>query len=170
MQTYDGMTPSVHPTAWVHGSAVLIGEVTLGEDSSVWPTCVLRGDNGAIVLGARSNLQDGSIVHATLGVSHTQVGVECTVGHRVVLHGCTIGDGCLVGMGSVLLDGAELGAQCFVGAGALITPRSKFPPGSFILGSPAKRVREVRASELEWISHSWQVYLELARKYRAQQL
>lgn len=170
MQTYDGMTPAVHATAWVHGSAVLIGEVQLGEDSSVWPTSVLRGDNGAIVLGARSNLQDGTIVHATLGLSNTRVGVECTVGHRVVLHGCSVGDGCLVGMGSVLLDGAELGAQCFVGAGALITPRMTFPPRSFILGSPAKRVREVKPAELEAIAHSWRVYVELARKYRAQQL
>lgn len=165
---YQSFEPKVHPTAYVHPAASLIGEVEIGEEASVWPSCVLRGDNGAITLGARTSFQDGSIAHATLGQSKTSVGIECTVGHRVVLHGCTVGNHCLVGIGSVLLDGVELGDWCFVGAGSLLTPGRKFPPRSFILGSPGKAVREVSAKETEWIVHSWKVYQDLCRTYRAQ--
>lgn len=133
---------------------------------SVWPTSVLRGDCGAIRIGARSNVQDGTICHATQGYSTTTVGVECTIGHRVTLHGATVGDRCLVGMGSILLDGVELGAECFVAAGSLIPPGKKFEARSFLVGSPAKRVREVSAKDLESIAHAWKTYLELMRGYR----
>ena len=164
---YQAFEPKVHPLAYVHPSAQLIGEVEIAEEASVWPTCVLRGDNGAIRIGARTSFQDGSIAHATLGQSKTTIGEECTVGHRVVLHGCTVGSHCLIGIGAIVLDGAELGDWCFLGAGALVTPNRKFPPKSFILGSPAKVVREVSAKELEWIEHSTKVYLDLCRSYRA---
>jgi carbonic anhydrase/acetyltransferase-like protein (isoleucine patch superfamily) len=165
--TYQAFTPRVHELAYVHPSAELLGDVEVGPEASVWPTAVMRGDNGRIVLGPRSNLQDGSVCHATLGVSQTTVGQECTIGHRVVLHGCTIGDSCLVGIGSTVLDGAELGDWCFVAAGSLITPNRKFPPKSFIVGSPAKAVREVSAKHMEWIVHAWRVYQDLTRTYRA---
>lgn len=165
---YQSFEPKVHPLAYVHPSAQLIGEVEVGEEASVWPTCVLRGDNGAIRIGARTSFQDGSIAHATLGQSKTTVGDECTIGHRVVLHGCTVADHCLVGIGSTLLDGVELGEWCFVAAGSLLTPNRKFPPKSFILGSPAKAVREVNAKDMEWIVHSTKVYLDLTRTYRAE--
>ncbi|MBL8953629.1 MAG: gamma carbonic anhydrase family protein [Myxococcaceae bacterium] len=164
---YQGHAPNVHELAYVHPSAQLIGEVTIAAEASVWPTCVMRGDNGAIVLGERSNFQDGSIAHATLGQSRTTVGRECTIGHRVVLHGCTVGDSCLVGIGAIVLDNAVLGDWCFVAAGSLIPPGRKFPPKSFIMGSPAKVVREATSKDLEWIAHSWRVYQELARTYRA---
>jgi carbonic anhydrase/acetyltransferase-like protein (isoleucine patch superfamily) len=164
--SYQGQSPRIHPDAWVHASAQLLGDVTVEADASVWPTSVLRGDCGAIVLGARSNLQDGSVAHATDGVSKTTVGQECTIGHRVVLHGCTVGDHCLVGMGSILLDNVELGEWSFVAAGSLLTPGKKFEPRSFIMGSPARRVREVTSKDMEWIAHSVKVYLDQMREYR----
>jgi gamma-carbonic anhydrase len=150
----------------VHPSAQLLGEVELHEDSSVWPSCVLRGDVGSITVGARSNVQDGTVAHATGGVSVTRVGLETTIGHRVVLHGCLVGDHCLVGMSSTLLDNASLGEWCFVAAGSLVPPGRIFEPRSFIMGSPAKRVREVGARDLEAIDHAWRVYLDLVKGYR----
>lgn len=146
--------------------ATLIGQVEVGEEATIWPSVVLRGDHGAIRIGARTSIQDGSVAHATDGVSVTDVGEETTVGHRVVLHGCKVGARCLVGMGSVLLDNVELGEGCFLGAGSLVTPGKVFPPRSFILGSPAKRVREVTAKELEWIDYSWKAYVDLCKRYR----
>ena len=166
IESYGGMNPQVHPLAFVHASAQLLGDVSVAEEASVWPTAVLRGDNGWIRFGARTNFQDGAVAHATLAASNTTVGEECTIGHRAILHGCTVGNHCLVGMGSILLDNCELGDWCFVGAGSLITPGKRFEAGSFILGSPAKRVREIKESEREWITHSCAVYLELARAYR----
>lgn len=166
IEPFQSLTPQVHGRAWVHATAQLIGDVHLEEDVSVWPTAVLRGDSGTIRIGARTNVQDGSIGHATGGFSVTTIGAECTIGHRVILHGCTVGDRCLVGMGSIVLDGAELGEGCFVGAGSLITPGKRFEPRSFILGSPARRVREVTPVELEMIEQSWQVYVRLMNAYR----
>lgn len=166
IERFMSLTPQIHPRAWVHPSAHLLGDVVIAEDVSVWPTSVLRGDCGAIHIGARSNVQDGTICHATQGFSTTTVGVDCTIGHRVTLHGCTIGDRCLVGMGSILLDGVELGADSFVAAGALLTPGKKFEPRSFLVGAPARRVREVTAKELEAIAHASKTYLELMRGYR----
>lgn len=160
------MTPKIHPTAFVHPSAVLIEDVTLAEEVSVWPTAVLRGDMGFIHVGARSNFQDGAVAHATLGTSNTTIGDECTIGHRAVLHGCSIGNHCLVGMGSIVLDNADIGEWSFIAAGSLITPGKKYEPGSFLMGSPARRIRAVKDSEREWIRHSCMVYLELARKNR----
>lgn len=157
----------MHPSAYVHPAAQLLGDVTLAEDCSVWPTTVLRGDCGQVSVGARSNLQDGTIAHGTRGVSVTVIGAECTIGHRVTLHGCHVGDRCLVGMSSTLLDNVVLGEACFVAAGALIPPGKVFEPRSFILGAPAKRIREVNAKELEAIEHAWRTYLDLARTYRA---
>jgi carbonic anhydrase/acetyltransferase-like protein (isoleucine patch superfamily) len=164
---YDGLEPKIHSLAYVHPSAQLLGDVVIGEEASVWPTCVLRGDSGAITLGARSNFQDASIAHASLGLSKTTIGEECTIGHRVIVHGCTIGNQCLIGMGSILLDGVEIGDSSFVASGALLTPGKVFPPRSFIMGSPAKRVRDVGEKELAMIAHSWAVYRTLAHKYRA---
>ncbi len=168
--TYDGLVPRIHPTAYVHPSAQVIGEVSVDDEASVWPTAVLRGDAGAISIGARTNFQDASVAHATTGLSRTTVGTEVTIGHRVILHGCTVGHSCLIGMGSILLDGVEVGDQSFVAAGTLLTPGKKFEPRSFIVGSPGKRLREVTADDLEWIAKSWLVYRDLAKKYRAQGL
>ncbi len=165
-EAFQGLVPVLHPTAWVHASAQLLGDVQLGEDVSVWPTSVLRGDCGTIRVGARTNVQDGTIAHATRGVSQTTIGLECTLGHRVILHGCTVGNQCLVGMGSILLDGVEIGDHSFVAAGSLVTPGKKYEPRSFLVGSPAKRVREVTERELQMIDQSWRTYQALAQGYR----
>ena len=167
IETFEKWSPRVHDKAFVHAMATLIGDVEIGEEASIWPSVVLRGDHGAIVVGARTSIQDGAVAHATDGVSVTSIGEETTVGHRVVLHGCKVGPRCLVGMGSVLLDNVELGEGCFLGAGSLVTPGKVFPPRSFILGSPAKRIREVTAKELDWIEYSWKAYQDLCRRYRA---
>jgi carbonic anhydrase/acetyltransferase-like protein (isoleucine patch superfamily) len=166
IESFAGTTPKLHPTAWVHPGAHLLGDVELGEEVSVWPMTVLRGDSGWIHVGARSNLQDGTICHATTDLSNTTVGADVTVGHRVILHGCSVGASCLIGMGSILLDGVELGDWCFVAAGSLLTPGKRYEPRSFILGSPAKRVREVSTQEVEAIVHGARAYLELARRHR----
>lgn len=161
-----GFTPQIHPRAWVHPTAVLLGDVHLAEDVTVWPQVVLRGDSGRISIGPRSNIQDATIGHATTGVSMTTVGADCTVGHRVLLHGCTVGDRCLVGMGSILLDGAELGDDSFLAAGSLLPPGKKFPPGSFLVGSPAKLVRQVTDKDRENIRKGCEAYLTLLAQYR----
>jgi gamma-carbonic anhydrase len=160
IEAFDGKAPVVHPRAWVHPSAVVIGEVVLAEGVSVWPTSVLRGDMGPIRIGRDSNIQDGSVCHDTTDWSETMVGERVTVGHRVVLHGCTIGDDCLVGMGSVVLDRAVIGAGSFVAAGSLVTPGTIVPPGSFLRGSPAKVVREVSDRDREMIATGWRTYRE----------
>jgi carbonic anhydrase/acetyltransferase-like protein (isoleucine patch superfamily) len=166
IEVFRSFTPQVHPRAWLHPSAQLLGDVHLDEDVSVWPLAVLRGDSGTIRIGARTNVQDGTIGHATGGVSQTTIGEQCTIGHRVILHGCTVGSRCLVGMGSILLDGVELAEDCFVAAGSLVTPGKKFEARSFIMGSPAKRVREVTPGEMANIDTSWRVYVKLMNEYR----
>lgn len=166
IETFERFTPKIHPSAFVHPGAHVIGQVEIGEEASVWPASVLRGDHGGIFVGARTSIQDGTVAHATENRSQTRIGDCCTVGHRVVLHGCIVGHHCLLGMGSILLDNAELGEWCFLGAGSLVTPNKKFPPRSFLLGSPARRVREVTAQEMEWIEYSWKAYQDLARRHR----
>lgn len=160
------LTPVVHPGAFVHPGAWVLADVHLAEDASVWPGCVLRGDSGRITVGARTNLQDGTICHATTGQSVTTIGADCTVGHRVTLHGCTVGNHCLVGIGATLLDGVVLGDGCFVAAGALIPPGKVFEPGSFILGTPGKRIRAVTEDERAVIERSAKHYVQLARQHR----
>jgi carbonic anhydrase/acetyltransferase-like protein (isoleucine patch superfamily) len=165
--SFRNLVPHVHVTALVHPSAELIGEVDLGEYVSVWPACVLRGDRGAIVVGARTNLQDGTVAHATGGLSTTRIGRDCTVGHRAILHGCAVGDWCLVGMGAIIMDNAAVGEWSFVAAGALLPPGRAYQPRSFIMGVPARRVRDVTDAEVEVIRRSRQSYLDLAAEYAA---
>ncbi len=166
IESFEQKSPRVHPLAFIHAGAYLLGDVEVAEEASIWPAAVLRGDHGPISVGARTSIQDGCVAHATQNRSQTVIGMECTVGHRVVLHGCRVADRCLVGMGSVLLDNVELGEWCFVAAATLLTPEKKFPPRSFILGSPGRRVRDVTAQEMEWIVHSWKSYVDLVRRRR----
>jgi len=157
--------PKIHPTAFVAPGADVIGDVTLGEESSVWYQCVLRGDINRIVIGPRSNVQDGAVVHLADDYG-THVGELVTVGHKAMLHACTIGDEVLVGMGAIVLDGTEIGPRCIIGAGALITGGQKIPEGSMVLGSPAKVVKTLPLEEQRGIRRWAEKYVEVARAYR----
>lgn len=160
------LTPSIDPSAWVHPSASILGDVQLGPRVSVWPGVVLRGDQGAIVVGEETNLQDLTCAHATGGFSTVTIGARVTVGHRVILHGCTVEDDCLIGMGSILLDNCHIERGCIIGAGAVVPVGMRIPAGSLVLGMPAKVVRPLRDKDYEQIRGGYQAYLELADRYR----
>ena len=161
----EGVTPRISDSAWVADSAQVIGNVELADDSSVWFGVVIRGDTETIRIGRGSNIQDLSVLHADIG-KPLAVGEDVTVGHRAVLHGCTIGDGCLIGIGAVVLNGAKIGAGCLVGAGALVTEGKEFAPGSMILGSPAKVVKELTPERIAGLCRSAQGYVDNARRFR----
>ena len=156
--------PLIAPSAWVADSAQLIGRVSLAEGASVWYGAVLRGDNEWITLGARCNVQDGSVLHTDIGYPLT-LGPDVTVGHQVMLHGCTVGEGTLIGIQAVVLNGARIGRHCMVGAGAVVTQGKVFPDHSLILGSPAKVVRELTPEQLAGMRDTAQQYLENARRH-----
>ena len=157
--------PQVAETAWVADSAQVIGNVVLAEDSSVWFGAVLRGDNETLSVGRGSNVQDGSVVHADPGFP-TTLGDNVTVGHLVMLHGCSIGEGSLVGIKSVILNGAKIGRNCLVGAGSLVTEGKEFPDGSLIVGSPAKVVRTLTPEQITGMQRAAKHYIDNARRYR----
>ncbi len=161
----DGMAPQVAASAWVADNAQVIGNVVLHEDSSVWFGATLRGDTETITVGRGSNIQDGSVLHADIGFPMT-MGENVTVGHQVMLHGCTIGDGSLIGIGAVVLNGAKIGKHCLVGAGSLVTEGKEFPDGSMILGSPARAVKLLTAEQIEGLRVSAKHYTENAARYR----
>jgi carbonic anhydrase/acetyltransferase-like protein (isoleucine patch superfamily) len=158
--------PRIAASAWVAESAQVIGRVTLHEHASVWYGAVLRGDNDRITVGARSNLQDGSVLHTDNGFPLV-IGEDVTVGHLVMLHGCTIGDGALIGLHAVVLNGAKIGKGCLVGAGAVVTEGKEFPDHSLIVGAPAKAVKTVTPEQLERIRHGAVHYVEQAARHRA---
>lgn len=162
----DGVVPRVHATAWVADSAQVMGSVELGEGASVWFGTVVRGDTERITIGAGSNIQDASVLHADHG-KPLVVGERVTVGHQVVLHGCTIGDESLIGIGAIVLNGAKIGKNCLVGAGALVTEGKEFADGSMILGSPAKAVRQLTPEQMAGLQQSAQHYMDNARRFRA---
>lgn len=161
----DAVGPRVAASAWVADSAQVMGNVELGEYSSVWFGVVIRGDTDVIRIGKGSNIQDGSVLHADVGKPLT-VGDNVTVGHKVMLHGCTIGDGSLIGIGAVVLNGAKIGKGCIVGAGALVTEGKEFADGSMIIGSPAKAVRELTAEQQQGLQLSALHYCENARRFQ----
>jgi carbonic anhydrase/acetyltransferase-like protein (isoleucine patch superfamily) len=161
----DGVQPQVAATAWVADSAQVMGNVELGEDTSIWFGAIVRGDTEVITIGRGSNIQDASVLHADIGKPLT-VGENVTVGHQVMLHGCTIGDGSLIGIGAVVLNGAKIGKGCIVGAGALVTEGKEFPDGSMILGSPAKVVRELSTDQQNALRMSAMHYIENARRFK----
>ena len=162
----DGKTPQVDSTAWIADSAQVMGHVTLGPDASVWFGCVLRGDTESMTIGEGSNIQDLSVLHADIGKPLT-VGRHVTVGHKVMLHGCTIGDESLIGIGAIVLNGARIGKNCLVGAGSLVTEGKEFPDGSMIMGTPAKVVRQLTPEQIEGLRLSAQHYIDNARMFRA---
>jgi len=165
IEGYRGVRPSIHPTAWVHPTAVVIGEVELGPGVSVWPCAVLRGDQGPLIVGRDTNIQDGVTLHNTGGKSITRVGARVTVGHRALLHGCVVGDDVLVGMGSILLDNAQIASGTMIGAGALVPPNKEIPGGVLALGSPAAVRRELTQEDIDWIDYSWKNYQKTMKAY-----
>ncbi|WP_418320640.1 gamma carbonic anhydrase family protein [Piscinibacter sakaiensis] len=161
----DEHVPQLDPSAWVADSAAVIGNVHLAANSSIWFNAVLRGDTERMTIGKGSNVQDGSVLHADPGFPLT-LGDNVTVGHLVMLHGCTVGDGSLIGMQAVVLNGARIGRNCLVGAGALVTEGKEFPDGSLIVGSPARAVRQLNAEQLAMLSHAAHHYVDNAQRYR----
>ncbi|MES2509375.1 MAG: gamma carbonic anhydrase family protein [Pseudomonadota bacterium] len=162
----ENLVPSVHPSAWVAGNAQVLGKVTLAEDVSVWFGVVIRGDTSSISVGKGSNIQDNSVMHADEGMPLT-VGENVTVGHQVMLHGCTIGDNSLVGIGAIVLNGAKIGKNSLVGAGSLVTEGKEFPDGSMIMGTPAKVVRQLTPEQIEGLKKSAEHYVENAARYKS---
>lgn len=158
--------PDIHPDAYVHPDAVVIGNVTLGAHSTVWPTAVLRGDDGRIVVGARTSIQDGSIIHTTL-VQPTIIGDEVTVGHNVHIESATIGDRALISSGSVVLNGATVGAGAVVAAGAVVSPRAQIPARAMAMGIPA-RVREGHEVPADATQYAIDSYVERGKRFRAE--
>ncbi|MCM2279567.1 MAG: gamma carbonic anhydrase family protein [Oligoflexia bacterium] len=162
---HHGHWPRVHETAFVAPSADVIGEVEIGAHSSIWFQCVVRGDVNAIRIGARTNIQDHSMLHVTRKVSLLTIGDEVTVGHRASLHGCTIGNRVLVGMGAIVLDDAVIGDECIIGAGALVTQGTRIPSRSLVLGAPARVIRALRPEELASLEKSAANYVADAMEY-----
>jgi len=162
---YGGHEPRVDASAWIAPGATLIGDVEVGPDSSIWYGCVLRGDLHAIRVGARSNLQDVTVVHVTRDRFPCEIGDEVTVGHRAVVHGCRVAGGALIGIGAIVLDGAEVGEAALVGAGAIVTPGTRIPARTLALGTPARVVRSLADAELVEQRARTLAYIETARAH-----
>jgi len=166
IKQFENLEPKIDPAAFIAENAVVIGDVVIEKEASIWYNCVLRGDVNFIRIGARTNIQDGTIIHVSRGEMYpTVVEEEVTVGHSATLHGCHIGRGSLIGIGSIILDGARIGRNSLIAAGSLVTPDTIIPEGSFVLGSPARVKREMTADEIEGIQRFWRNYVELIEKY-----
>jgi carbonic anhydrase/acetyltransferase-like protein (isoleucine patch superfamily) len=165
IRPFRGIRPQLDPSVYVAPNASIIGDVHIGPRSSVWFGAVIRGDVFHIRIGSETSIQDNTVVHVTHDRFATQVGSRVTVGHSVTLHGCTIGDLCIIGMGSTILDQVEVGERCIVGAGSLLTPGTKVPPGHLVVGAPARVKRPLSEAEIEWLAASATHYVELGRIY-----
>jgi len=166
MFTFNDFHPQIDPTAFVAHDANIIGDVEIGEDASVWFGSILRGDVNYIRIGARTNIQDQTIIHVSSKGLPTIVEEEVTVGHRVTLHACHVERGCLIGIGAILMDGVRVGANSLVGAGSLLTPGTQIPPRSLVIGSPGRVKRELTEVELASLQNSWQNYVKLKDQYK----
>lgn len=160
----DGVRPEADPESWVADSAVVLGRVKLLKGASVWFGATLRGDNDPIIIGENSNIQDGSVLHTDVGVPLT-IGRDVTVGHLVMLHGCSIGDNTLIGIGSIILNGAKIGKNCLIGANTLITEGKEIPDGSMVMGAPGKVVRELSEPQIQMITMSAHHYADNWKRY-----
>ena len=171
IRSYQGIEPTIAAGAYIDEAAVVIGKVDIGEDSSVWPMAVIRGDVHEIKIGKRTSVQDGSVLHVTHdgpycpGGRPLIIGDEVTVGHNVTLHACTIHDRVLIGMGVVVLDGAVVNSDIIIGAGALVTPNAELESGYLYVGSPAKKLRKLSEKELDFLSYSAENYVKLFKSY-----
>ena len=165
IKKFQNKQPHLGEDVYVSENAMVIGDVTLGDEVNIWFGAVLRGDMHYIKIGNRTNIQDNSVVHVTTRVSPTNIGSGVTVGHGAIIHGCTIEDDCLIGMGAILMDDAVIGTGSLIGAGALIPPNMKIPKNSLVVGSPGRIVRQVKDFELEMILERPQEYIDLASIY-----
>lgn len=168
IRSHQGKTPQIAPSAYVDPAATIIGDVTLDEDASVWPGAVLRGDVHSIRLGKRTNIQDNSVLHGMKDLYPVALGDDITVGHGVLLHGCTIESRCLIGMGAIILNNARIGTGSIIAAGTLIPEGSVIPPGSLVMGSPGKVRRALTAEEQAGIDAYWQRYVGYKNAYQAE--
>ena len=168
IKAFQNLEPKIHETAFVAEDAMVIGDVEIGAESSVWFGSVLRGDVNYIRIGARTNIQDASVIHVSSRTHPTVLEDEVTVGHRVTLHGCRVEKGCLIGIGSIILDGVRVGANSLVAAGSLLTPNTIVPPGSLVMGAPARVKRALTDEEVENLKKFWQNYVSLSRIYQNQ--
>lgn len=166
IKPHKGIHPKIHPAAYIEESAQIIGDVEIGEHSSVWCNAVLRGDVHYIKLGKRTNIQDNCVLHGTNGVYPVMLGDDITVGHNVTLHGCVIKDRCLIGMGSIILDGVTIGEDSIIGAGALVTEKTIIPPRSLVMGLPGKVARQLTDEDAARILKSAKNYIEYSKDYK----
>ncbi|MGB8508719.1 MAG: gamma carbonic anhydrase family protein [Pyrinomonadaceae bacterium] len=166
IRPFRGKHPQIHPSAFVEESAQIIGDVVIGEESSVWFNAVVRGDVFYIRIGARTNVQDGTVIHVSNGTHATILEDEVTVGHNVTLHGCHIERGCLVGMGSIVMDGVRVGERSLVAAGALLSPGTIVPPRSLVIGAPARVKRQLTDEEVAGLDNYWRNYIEYTKQYK----
>jgi carbonic anhydrase/acetyltransferase-like protein (isoleucine patch superfamily) len=172
LRDFEHHSPDIHPSVYIDDSAVVIGQVNIGEASSVWPLTVIRGDIQRISIGQRTNIQDGSVLHVTHGSEFSlepegyplTIGDDVTIGHKAVLHACTIKNRCLIGMGAIVLDGAIVDSEVIVGAGSTVPPGKVLESGYLWLGSPVKRVRELSVKERQFLQYSAKHYTELAKR------
>ncbi|MEP6900555.1 MAG: gamma carbonic anhydrase family protein [Actinomycetota bacterium] len=166
VKSFQNLTPKIHAQAFIAENAVIIGDVEIGENASVWYNCVLRGDVNHIRIGAGTNIQDGCVIHVSRGEDFpTIIENNVTVGHSATIHGCYIETGSLIGIGAIILDGARIGKNSLVAAGSLVTPNTVIPEKSFVLGSPARVKRELTDEEVENIQKFWQNYITLSEIY-----
>jgi len=163
--TYQNKTPQLGSDVFIAEGSRVIGDVEIGEGSSIWFNSVVRGDVFPIRIGKKTNIQDNSVIHVTGGVHATRIGDEVTAGHRVILHGCEVRDRALVGMGSTILDGAVIGEEAMIGAGSLVTPGTQIPPRVLALGRPCRVVRELKEAEIQFLRASAEHYFELSQNY-----
>ncbi len=166
IRSYRGAVPKVAASAFIDQSAQVIGNVTIGERASVWPNATVRGDVNTITIGEESNIQDGTVLHCDEGPFPLIIGNRVTVGHQCMLHGCTIEDDCLIGIGAIVLNGAKIGRGSVIAAGALVTEGAEIPPASMVMGVPAKVRREITPEEAERFRVNTQHYVEACRIYR----
>jgi len=166
LHTYQGMTPRLDESVFCVDSAEIIGDVVIGSESNIWFQVVIRGDVNSIRIGARTNIQDGTVIHVIHETHPTYIGDDVTVGHNVTLHGCNIGNRCLIGMGAVVLDGAKVEDDAMVAAGALVTPGTHIPSGTLYVGSPAKYKRHLSEKEIIELKQSAQNYLQYTENYK----
>jgi len=173
VRRFEGHQPDIHASVYIDEQALVVGEVSIGEDSSVWPMSVVRGDVNSIEIGERTNIQDGSVLHVTHDSEYAEggmplvIGSDVTVGHKVILHACQVEDGCLIGMGATVLDGALIRAGSMVGAGALVPPGKVLESGYLYLGSPVKQVRELTEKEKRFLQYSAAHYVRLKNRHKA---